>query len=188
VWETLPNLLVSFGVLGALVTVFGLGPAVSASQQNTDLRRDGVRTTAEVLSVRKQHHDGRHGSWDEWIPTTGQSADGVWNTTELGRYSSRDEQTFHRGQRFTVLVDPHDPDSVVPASDAARDRVTSRMHTAVGVAVTAGVFLSIGVPVLVHRRRRVPKRQRRREAAARASARARAAEERAQKRAEVRPH
>ncbi|WIB12285.1 hypothetical protein [Curtobacterium sp. MCPF17_052] len=132
VWQLLPNLLGYFGTLGLIVTAFGLGPAVAAHDQNVELHRIGVRATAEVVSVRKQHHHGRHSSWDEWIPTTQQTVDGWSSTTELERYSSRDEDAFHRGQRFAVLVDPGDRDSVVPASDAARDRNTRALHRSVG--------------------------------------------------------
>jgi hypothetical protein len=166
VWGILPNLLVYFGGLGLLAVAIGLGPAISAHDQNADLHRHGVRATAEVISVRKQHHHSRHSSWDEWIPTTRQTVGGVSSTTELGRYSSRDEDTFHRGQRMAVLVDPRDLDSVVPASDVARDRTTSQLHKAVGLAIATVLFLGVGVPVLVHRWRADPKRRRRRERAA----------------------
>ncbi|PYY31557.1 hypothetical protein [Curtobacterium sp. MCBD17_030] len=180
-WQLLPNLLVYFGTLGLIVTAFGLGPAVAAHDQNVELHRIGVRATAEVVSVRKQHHHSRHSSWDEWIPTTQQTVDGWSSTTELERYSSRDEDAFHRGQRFAVLVDPGDRDSVVPASNAARDRKTRVLHRSVGVAIGTVVFLGVGVPVVVHRRRHDPKLRRRREKAARQKARARATREKARR-------
>ena len=179
VWRFLPNLLLYFGVIGALITAFGLGPAVRAHDQNVELHRIGKRTTAEVVSVRKEHHSGRYSSWDVWIPTTQQTVDGRTSRTELGPYSSRDEDVFHRGQRFVVLVDPDDPDSVVLASDAARDRVAAQLHRSVGVAIGSVVFLGVGIPAVVHRRRHDPKLQRRREKAARQKVRARAAREKA---------
>ena len=178
-WQFVPNLSVYFGALCLLVTLFGLGPAVRAHDQNVELHRIGVRATAEVVSVRKEHHSGRHSSWDEWIPTTQQTVDGRTSRTELGPYSSRDEDVFHRGQRFVVLVDPDDPDSVVLASDAARNRVAAQLHRSVGVAIGSVVFLGVGIPAVVHRRRHGPKLQRRREEAARQKARARSAREKA---------
>jgi hypothetical protein len=179
VWQFLPNLLVYLGALGVLVTLFGLGPAIRTHDQNAELHRIGVRTTAEVVSVRKEHHHSRHSSWDEWIPTTQQTVDGRTSRTELERYSSKDEDAFHRGQRFAVLVDPVDLDSVVPASDADRDRTVRQLHLSVGVAIGSVVFLGVGIPAVVLRRRYDPTLQRRREKAARLKTRSRAAREKA---------
>jgi hypothetical protein len=179
VWQFLPNLLVYLGAACLLVTLFGLGPAVRAHDQNVELHRAGVRTTAEVVSIRKEHHHSRHHNWDEWIPTTQQTVDGHTSITELERYSSRDEDVFHRGQRFAVLVDPGDPHSVVLASDAAGEHVARQLHLSVGIAIGSVVFLGIGIPAVVHRRRHDPTLQRRRGKAARQEARARAAREKA---------
>jgi hypothetical protein len=112
--------------------------------------------------VRKEHHSGRHSSWDEYTPEIRVTALGQDATTELRDYTTRDAERYHGGQHLAVLVDRHDPTVVVPAAADARRGVTRHLYATLALAVVGAVFLAVGVPVSVVRYRADPDRQRRR--------------------------